>query len=132
MPISTSGGTAPFTLTLVPVFGTPRNISIPDSAYSGGEGSYSTTLPFPASQKFVATMSDATAFGSGGATELLVTGSSLGGSCNTTDPGTRIVVRIILVRNDSEYYYLFKVSRSTTTWTRLCSNAGMVWFLRAM
>ncbi|KAK0208080.1 hypothetical protein DFS33DRAFT_408619 [Desarmillaria ectypa] len=81
------GGTAPYLLLLTPVFGTPRNISIPDSAYSGGKGTYKTQIPFSSGQKFVMVMSDASGFGTGGATDVLTVGSSLGGSCNTTDPG---------------------------------------------
>ncbi|KAG7450590.1 uncharacterized protein BT62DRAFT_524146 [Guyanagaster necrorhizus] len=85
--ITWNGGTAPYLLLLTPVFGTPRNISIPDSAYSSGKGTYETQIPFSSGQKFVMVMSDASGFGAGGATELLTVGSSLGGSCNTTDPG---------------------------------------------
>ncbi|KAK0464891.1 uncharacterized protein EV420DRAFT_1637064 [Desarmillaria tabescens] len=85
--ITWNGGTAPYLLLLSPVFGTPRNISIPDSAYSGGKGTYKTQIPFPSGQKLVMVMSDASGFGTGGATDVLTVGSSLGGSCNTTDPG---------------------------------------------
>ncbi|SJL05461.1 uncharacterized protein ARMOST_08829 [Armillaria ostoyae] len=85
--ITWNGGTAPYLLLLTPVFGTPRNISIPDSAYSGGKGTYQTQIPFASGQKFVMVMSDASGFGAGGATDVLTVGSSLGGSCNMTDPG---------------------------------------------
>lgn len=68
-------------------FGSQRNISIPSSAYANGVGSFSVQLPFPEGKEFVLTMSDSTGFGSGGSTELLTTGASLGGQCNSTDPG---------------------------------------------
>lgn len=85
--ISWIGGTAPFYLLLTPVYGTPHNISIPDSAFSNGQGSFSAQLAFREGQKFLITMSDGTGFGTGGNTEVLTVGSSNGGSCNTTDPG---------------------------------------------
>ncbi|KAF9463834.1 hypothetical protein BDZ94DRAFT_1257555 [Collybia nuda] len=37
--------------------------------------------------KFLLTMSDATGYGTGGTTDVLVTGASVGGVCNTQDPG---------------------------------------------
>jgi len=85
--ITWTGGTGPFWLLLTPVFGTPRNISVPATAFSDGKGSYSTQLPFAKDQKFLLTMSDSTGFGTGGSSDVLVVGASLGGSCNTTDPG---------------------------------------------
>ncbi|KAK7059029.1 hypothetical protein VNI00_001653 [Paramarasmius palmivorus] len=81
-----SGGSPPYTVLLTPVFGTPRNISIPSSSVNNGQGSFSTQLPIAQGEKFLVTMSDATGFGSGGTTELLTVGSSKGGSCNTTEP----------------------------------------------
>ncbi|KAF9044642.1 hypothetical protein BDZ89DRAFT_1059114 [Hymenopellis radicata] len=87
--ITWSGGTAPYSILLTPVFGTPRNISIPSGAYSNDKGSYTIdNLPFPSGQKMLMTMSDATGFGAGGSTGVLKVGSSTSGaSCNTTDPG---------------------------------------------
>lgn len=85
--ISWSGGTGPFQLLIIPVFGTPRNISIPTTSFSGGQGTYALPLALPAGQKFVLTMSDATGFGAGGTTDVMSVGASQGGSCNTTDPG---------------------------------------------
>ncbi|TFK77164.1 hypothetical protein BDN72DRAFT_953637 [Pluteus cervinus] len=82
-----TGGSGPYQLLLVPVFGTPRNVSIPPSAVSNGQGSYSIQLPFPANQKFLLVMSDSTGFGTGGTTDVLTVGPSQGGKCNTTDPG---------------------------------------------
>lgn len=92
--ITWTGGTAPYLLLLTPVFGTPRNISIPDSAYSGGKGTYKTQIPFPSGQKLVMVMSDASGFGAGGATDVLTVGSSLGGSCNMTDPGVAFLYEL--------------------------------------
>ncbi|KAK1229656.1 hypothetical protein PQX77_007218 [Marasmius sp. AFHP31] len=69
------------------VFGTPRNISIPESSFKDGQGTFSTQLPFAEGHKFIITMSDGTGFGSGGSTEVLNVEKSKGGSCNTTDPG---------------------------------------------
>ncbi|THV07711.1 hypothetical protein K435DRAFT_959773 [Dendrothele bispora CBS 962.96] len=85
--ISWTGGTEPFYLSLIPVFGTPRNISIPSSSFSDGKGSFSTQLAFSENQKFLIAMSDQTGFASGGDTSVLQVGASKGGSCNTTDPG---------------------------------------------
>jgi len=84
--LSWTGGTAPFQLHLIPVFGTPRNISIPPSAFTNGQGSYSTQLPFAKDQKFILTMSDSTGFGAGGTTQVLVAGPSKGGTCDTAQP----------------------------------------------
>lgn len=51
-------------------------------------------LPFPKDQKMVLTMSDATAFGAGGTSQVLTVQESRGGSCNTTDPGPSIWLRL--------------------------------------
>ncbi|KAJ7596969.1 hypothetical protein C8J56DRAFT_1158966 [Mycena floridula] len=86
--IDFAGGTPPFLLLLTPKFGTPRNISIPSSAINDNKGSYTlTNLPFKANSLFLLTLSDVTGFGSGGSTTLLTVAPSLGGTCNTTDPG---------------------------------------------
>jgi hypothetical protein len=69
--------------------GTPRNISIPDNAWDGSKGSFSTTLNFTAGQSFILTMSDATGFGTGGNSDLLTVGGSANNAqCNTTSPGS--------------------------------------------
>ncbi|CAL1695615.1 unnamed protein product [Somion occarium] len=82
------GGAAPYQLMLTPVFGTPRVMNIPDSSFSNGKGSYQTPLDFPKGQKFLATMSDASGLGTGGTTDLLEVGASVGNAgCNTADPG---------------------------------------------
>ncbi|KAF8168177.1 hypothetical protein B0H34DRAFT_49886 [Crassisporium funariophilum] len=86
LPISWTG-TPPFQLILIPVFGTPRNISIPASAFNGGKGSFSVPLPVVKGSQVLLTMSDATGFNTGGTTTALTVGASKGGSCDTTDPG---------------------------------------------
>ncbi|KAF9040546.1 hypothetical protein BJ165DRAFT_1490722 [Panaeolus papilionaceus] len=86
-PISWIGGTPPFQLLLIPVFGTPRNISIPSSSFSDGKGSYSLQVPMKKDDTMLLTMSDATGFNTGGTTRVLTVGASKGGQCNTTDPG---------------------------------------------
>ncbi|KAL0951285.1 hypothetical protein HGRIS_007996 [Hohenbuehelia grisea] len=85
--VTWAGGTAPFSLTLIPIFGTPRNISIPAVSFSAGKGSFSTQMPFAKGQQYMVSMSDATGFGAGGFTTVKTVGDSRGGSCNTTDPG---------------------------------------------
>ncbi|GLB36084.1 putative protein Coprinopsis cinerea okayama7 130 [Lyophyllum shimeji] len=85
--ISWTGGTPPFQLLLAPAFGSFRNISIPAESFSDGKGSFSLQLPLAEKTRFVATMSDATGYATGGTTDLLTTGPSRGGSCNITDPG---------------------------------------------
>jgi len=85
--ISWKGGSGPYYLSIVPIFDVLRNISIPASAFSNGNGTFSTTMPFNASDRIVLTLSDSTGFGAGGSTQLLTVGKSLGGTCNTTSPG---------------------------------------------
>ncbi|KAG6912020.1 hypothetical protein DXG01_000268 [Tephrocybe rancida] len=70
-----------------PVFGTPRNVSIPTTSFTNGKGSLTFQLFFPSNQKFVITMSDATGYATGGTTNIQTVGASQGGVCNTTDPG---------------------------------------------
>lgn len=87
-PISWSGGSPPFSLQLTPLFGTQRTVSIPSSAVNNGQGSFQTQLPFPVNQSFIATLSDASGFGTGGTTPVMKVGPSVGNQqCNTTDPG---------------------------------------------
>ncbi|KAF9481016.1 hypothetical protein BDN70DRAFT_931251 [Pholiota conissans] len=82
-----TGGTPPFQLLIIPLFGTQRNVSIPSSAFNNGQGSFSVQIPITKGQELVLTMSDATGFNSGGTTDILTVGASQGGTCNTTDPG---------------------------------------------
>jgi len=77
---------------MIQVFGTPRNISIPTTSFSGGQGSYAFPLALPAGQKFVLTMSDATGFQASGTTDVMSVGASQGGNCNTTDSGKHVVL----------------------------------------
>ncbi|RDB28952.1 hypothetical protein Hypma_015596 [Hypsizygus marmoreus] len=85
--LSWTGGTPPFQLLIAPVFGTPRNVSIPLAAFSNGRGSYSFPLPIEQDHKFILTMSDATGFATGGSSDALTSGVSRGGSCDFKDPG---------------------------------------------
>ncbi|KNZ78539.1 hypothetical protein J132_00397 [Termitomyces sp. J132] len=84
--ISWTGGIQPLQLVMYPVLKTQMNVSIPMTAFNNGAGSFTFRLPFPSGQQFVITMSDALGYGSGGTTNLLTTGASQGGLCNTADP----------------------------------------------
>ncbi|KAI6047695.1 hypothetical protein EDC04DRAFT_2619540 [Pisolithus marmoratus] len=86
--ISWTGGQSPFEISIFPVFDVPRLYSVPSSAYSGNQGSYTIPqLPLAEGKKFVLTISDATGFGTGGATNVIqVAGSTSSPSCNTTSP----------------------------------------------
>ncbi|TFK53035.1 hypothetical protein OE88DRAFT_1656834 [Heliocybe sulcata] len=85
--VSWKGGQAPFSLALIPLYGTPRNISIPSSSYSGSSGSYSMPLPFAENSQMMALMYDATGVPSGALSQVMTVGKTSGGqSCNTTDP----------------------------------------------
>ncbi|KAF8309765.1 hypothetical protein DL93DRAFT_2158216 [Clavulina sp. PMI_390] len=85
MTITWSGGTAPFSLLLAPKLDTPRNISIPSSAYNGTGGSYTFQLQLAEETTFLLVLSDATKFGSLGTTSELTVNSS-GDSCDTSSP----------------------------------------------
>ena len=64
-----------------------RNISIPDSAFVNGEGSFSIPLTLRRGRRFVASMSDSTDLVAGGTSELLVVGPPPPNTgCNTTEP----------------------------------------------
>ncbi|KZT51096.1 hypothetical protein CALCODRAFT_503961 [Calocera cornea HHB12733] len=85
------GGTPPFTLLITPSLDVGRNISIPQSAFSPASNRGNYTLPHLALNpggSFLLTMSDATGFGTGGTSALLVVGPSLPGTppCDTTGP----------------------------------------------
>ncbi|KAG2350290.1 hypothetical protein BDR05DRAFT_833857, partial [Suillus weaverae] len=86
--VSWTGGQAPFEILLTPVFKVPRNISVPTSAFSNGKGSYTIPqLPYSNGTQFLLTMSDATAFGSGGTSPILKVGSPVAkNNCSTTGP----------------------------------------------
>ncbi|EJF66791.1 hypothetical protein BD309DRAFT_873081 [Dichomitus squalens] len=87
--VSWQGGVAPFSLTLVPSYGTPQTLPIPTNAFSNNKGTFATTLLFPKGNQIMAIMSDSTGFASGGVSPVITVGASLSGNkCNTTDPGT--------------------------------------------
>ena len=71
------------------VLGTQQVFNIPSSAFSNGVGSYSTTLQLAQEQQFLATMSDATGFATGGISPLLTVQAQTpqSSNCNTVDPG---------------------------------------------
>ncbi|KAF7339523.1 Methionine vitamin-b12 [Mycena sanguinolenta] len=82
--ISWTGGSGQgYYLSIIPIFGVPRNISIPSTDVNG---TFSTPVPLSTGDQAVLALSDATGFGSGGTSQLLKVGNSLGGSCNTTSP----------------------------------------------
>ncbi|TFK94445.1 hypothetical protein K466DRAFT_593619 [Polyporus arcularius HHB13444] len=86
--VSWTGGTAPFQLTIVPSFGTPRTTKIPDGSFSNSRGSFTTTMNMPKGQQIVVVMSDATGFGSGGVTPVITVGPTVSKTaCDTSDPG---------------------------------------------
>ncbi|KJA29411.1 hypothetical protein HYPSUDRAFT_516676 [Hypholoma sublateritium FD-334 SS-4] len=87
LPITWSGGTPPFQLSIIHLFGTQRNVSIPTSAFNNGQGSYSVQIPLAKGEQMMLMMSDATGFNTGGTSNILNVAASQGGSCNTTDPG---------------------------------------------
>lgn len=67
--------------------GTPWSVPIPDEAWSGSSGSFTTTLNYTAGQSFILTMSDLYGFGTGGNSDLLLVGGGTTNSqCNTTSP----------------------------------------------
>ncbi|KAG1734070.1 uncharacterized protein EDB91DRAFT_1057111, partial [Suillus paluster] len=84
--ISWTGGQAPFEILLTPTFEMLQNISVPASAFSNGKGSYLIPqLSLASGITFLLTMSDATAFGLGGTTNVLTVGAPVANNnCNTT------------------------------------------------
>ena len=81
------------------VFGTPRNITIPPTAFSDGKGTVSFPVPLAQSANFIMTMSDSTGWNTGGTTKLLTVGASKGGNCNSTMPGAHQTSRLSRVPN---------------------------------
>ncbi|KAL1748471.1 hypothetical protein HDZ31DRAFT_79604 [Schizophyllum fasciatum] len=78
--VSWSDARSPYYLLLTPPFGVPRNYSL-----EAGQSSFTTTLPFGKSKKFVATMIDSN--GQGVSSDILTAGES-SSSCNTDEPNT--------------------------------------------
>ncbi|KAJ7492686.1 hypothetical protein FB451DRAFT_1389044 [Mycena latifolia] len=74
----TGGAGTGYYLSIIPVYDVPRNISIPSSAFSNGNGTFSTPMTFAENTQLVLTMSDSTGFGAGGSTAKLNVGKSLG------------------------------------------------------
>ncbi|KAG2149104.1 uncharacterized protein EDB93DRAFT_1328199 [Suillus bovinus] len=83
--ISWTGGQAPFEILIAPSLQPYQNVSVPASAFSNGQGSYSIPqLSLSTGTTFLLTMSDATGFGSGGTTNILTVGNSVGNNvCST-------------------------------------------------
>lgn len=86
--VSWTGGENPFEIYTFSVNDTPRSYSVPSSAYSGNQGSYTIPqFPVPQGNQFVLVMSDATGFATVGTTGVItVAASTSGSSCNTTFP----------------------------------------------
>ena len=61
-------------------------IVIPDSSFSNNHGLFSTPMTFPEKQNLVVVMSDATGFGSGGASPVITVGAPVHNvNCDTHD-----------------------------------------------
>lgn len=78
-----SGGSPPFTAFFVPIEGQPIVHQMPDSAFSGGSGSYRILHQFAEDTPYVVYMSDANGDGTGGSSVVAVTGSGPS-SCELT------------------------------------------------
>ncbi|KIM21495.1 hypothetical protein M408DRAFT_18387 [Serendipita vermifera MAFF 305830] len=82
------GGTPPYKVLLVPVDfmpqGTETRVIFDRTVTSGNELGFN--FPFPANSRFVAVMSDATGFGTGGTSPILTVASSNSSSCLPTTP----------------------------------------------
>ncbi|KAF5349899.1 hypothetical protein D9757_013613 [Collybiopsis confluens] len=85
--VTWSGGSPPFTLTVVIPGGDNLDFNIPSNAFQNNQGSFSTQLPVAKSTSILFAMSDASGALTGGTSKLLVVGdSSTGATCNTTLP----------------------------------------------
>ncbi|KZV77456.1 hypothetical protein PENSPDRAFT_645113 [Peniophora sp. CONT] len=83
--VTWTGGTAPFTLTIFGAFQAAFQVSVPADAFSNGKGSFSTPLPLAGGTNFVAAMSDATGFATGGISPTISTGAAVNGAtCGNT------------------------------------------------
>ncbi|ETW87415.1 hypothetical protein HETIRDRAFT_431760 [Heterobasidion irregulare TC 32-1] len=80
-----SGGSSPFQLLIMPIFGSQRVFEMPSSAFNNGKGSFKTQLALPKGQQFLITMFSNSVVGD--ISQLLTVGAPTGASCNTTDPG---------------------------------------------
>ncbi|KAK8843337.1 hypothetical protein IAR55_006992 [Kwoniella newhampshirensis] len=89
--INWSGGQAPFSLVIIPVYDYPTTLSIPNDNFdtNTGRGSYIWTVNYPANTTFVAMMSDGTGTGTGGVSPLHTVGqSSNSSSCSVRSTDT--------------------------------------------
>ncbi|KAF8269357.1 hypothetical protein EI94DRAFT_1829017 [Lactarius quietus] len=104
--VNWTGGQPPFVLELFPVLGTQRVFNIPASAFSNGVGSYSTQLQLAQEQQFLASMSDATGFATGGISPLLTVQAQTpqSSSCNTVDPGPQFVYSLDVALQQCQPY----------------------------
>jgi len=91
--MSWTGGVGPFQIFLTPIFGRPQIFRVPSSAVNNGQGSFTTQLVLPATQRLLVTLFDSSVTSGSSSvissisTDILIVGNSLGGSCNTTSPG---------------------------------------------
>ncbi|ODN86601.1 hypothetical protein L198_07296 [Cryptococcus wingfieldii CBS 7118] len=83
-----SGGKAPFEVWLIPVFGQPFILSIPDSYYVDGQGSYPIELQISNGYIYTVMMSDANGIGTGGTSEAFIVQPMLSNTTNTTNTTT--------------------------------------------
>lgn len=60
-------------------------------------------------------MSDATGFGTGGTTDVLVAGASVGGVCDTRDPGEHISYSLNALPHPTRYRFSISVKSGATT-----------------
>ncbi|RDX47752.1 hypothetical protein OH76DRAFT_1557557 [Lentinus brumalis] len=74
--VSWTGGTPPFQLTIVQVFGGTTNLNIPDIFYTNNDGSFTTPVELRAGKEMVVIMSDSTGFGSGGVSPVIKVGNA--------------------------------------------------------
>jgi len=88
--VSWTGGQPPFTLAILPLGSSQAIYSLNSSTFSNGVGSFRTQLALPKDEQFVAVMSDATGFASGGTSALLTVQA----------PTTTINCNVTLVRPD--------------------------------
>lgn len=87
--------------------GTTRNISIPDSSFSGNKGSFSTPLEIPKNVRILLAMSDATGPIAGGTTDLMTVGEPRNSqNCNLTDPGIMPLLTRTLLKLQYSLWWL--------------------------
>ncbi|OJA21659.1 hypothetical protein AZE42_12466, partial [Rhizopogon vesiculosus] len=153
--VSWTGGQAPFQILLTPFASPLHNYSVPASAFSNGNGSYSISeLPFATGTQFLVVMSDATGFASGGTTTILTVGSPVANNnCATgpgvpnfyfstplqlqqcaeydfTDFGTAVLPATITGLIPGGDYMVFNVTGSTYTWIAdVAGGTNIVWFM---